>query len=217
MLLTGLGSTMNLGIRIKSLRKNKNWSQLQLAERTSISRARIAQIETNPSTEVKAETMRSLANALDVTIEQLSSRSLFKGGKDEGLEIRPISQKVPIITWEILKTYKQGQPMQGEKWLGSPVDVTDNAFALHVEGSAMTSTTGTSFPAESIIFVNPDKEHKNGDKVVALNKSTRSGVFRIYINEAGQEMLLAQNPQYPTLNMSDYVIIGVVVGCFHAI
>ena len=208
---------MNLGIRIKTLRKNKNWSQQVLADKTSISRARIAQIETNPTTEVKSETMRSLANALDVTIEQLSSRSLFKGGESDGLEIRPISQKIPIIHWNDLKTYKEGQLMTSNKWLGSPVDIPDNAFALSVKGNSMVSTSGTSFSPESVIFVNPNQTHKNGDKVVAIHKTTKHGVFRTYVDEAGSEMLLALNSQYPTLHITDYTIIGVVVGCFQAI
>lgn len=207
---------MNLGMHIKILRKAKGWSQLQLSKKTSISRARIAQIETNPTTKVKSETMFSLANAFNMSVDQLSSNALFKEGGVDGLEIRPVTKKVPVIKWNQINHSKE-QRMESDKWIGTPLEIADSAFALEVEGNAMTSSAGISFPNGSIIYINPAAEHKNGDKVVTAHKKSGVGVFRTYINEAGQKMLLAQNPQYPTLNMSDYVVIGVVVGCFQAI
>ena len=39
---------MNLGKRIKALRKDQGWTQSDLAKRTSLSRGRLAQIETDP-------------------------------------------------------------------------------------------------------------------------------------------------------------------------
>ena len=46
---------MNLGERVKKLRKDQGWSQQDFANRTSISRARVAQLETDPTAEVKAD------------------------------------------------------------------------------------------------------------------------------------------------------------------
>jgi SOS-response transcriptional repressor LexA len=213
-----VGKQMNLGTRIKTLRKAKGWSQLELSKRTSISRPRIAQIETNPGTEVKAETMRSLAKAFDLTVEQLSSVSLFdKGGNAHEVTIRPITTKLPVLTWDEIQVYLKGKDMQDKQWVGSPTNLSNNAFAMCVENSAMISNIGASFNQGSIIFIEPDINYKSGDKVVALCKSTNTGVFRTYIEEANQKMLIPSNSQYQTLNADDYLIIGVVVGSYQAV
>ena len=213
-----VGKQMNLGIRIKTLRKAKGWSQLELSKRTSISRPRIAQIETNPSTEVKSETMRSLAKAFDLTVEQLSSISLFdQGVKDNELTIRPITNKLPILIWDDIQEHLKGRDMQDKQWVGSPSNLSNNAFAMAIENTAMVSNIEVSFNKGSIIFIEPDINYKSGDKVVALCKSTNAGVFRTYIEEANQKMLIPSNSQYQTLNADDYIIIGVVVGSYQAV
>jgi transcriptional regulator with XRE-family HTH domain len=213
-----VGKQMNLGIRIKTLRKAKGWSQLELSKRTNISRPRIAQIETNPSTEVKSETMRSLAKAFDLTVEQLSSISLFdQGVKDNELTIRPITNKLPILIWDDIQKHLKGKDMQDKQWVGSPSNLSNNAFAMAVENTAMVSNIEVSFNIGSIIFIEPDINYKSGDKVVALCKTTNTGVFRTFIDEANQKMLIPSNSQYQTLNADDYLIIGVVVGSYQAV
>lgn len=54
---------MNLGKRIKSLRKEQGWTQKELSKRTSLSRGRLAQIETDPLAEVRGDSLVSLAKA----------------------------------------------------------------------------------------------------------------------------------------------------------
>lgn len=209
---------MNLGTRIKTLRKAKGWSQLELSKRTSISRPRIAQIETNPGTEVKSETMRSLAKAFDLTVEQLSSVSLFdKGVNNHEVTIRPLTTKLPILQWGEIKLYLKGRDMEDKQWVGSPTNLSNNAFAMCVENSAMVSNIEVSFNQGSIIFIEPDINYKSGDKVVALCKTTNTGVFRTFIEEANNRMLIPSNTQYQTLNADDYLIIGVVVGSYQAV
>ena len=59
---------MNLGERVKKLRKDQGWSQQDFANRTSISRARVAQLETDPTAEVKAAGLVSIAKAFGCSI-----------------------------------------------------------------------------------------------------------------------------------------------------
>lgn len=58
------------GLKIKELRKQKSYSQEQLANLASINKSYISQIE-NGKTEVSLEIMNKLANALEIEIDKL--------------------------------------------------------------------------------------------------------------------------------------------------
>ncbi|MEH6580160.1 MAG: S24 family peptidase [Amphritea sp.] len=52
---------MSIGENIKKLRKAREWSQVELAKRVGISRVRITQIESDPTTHVRGDTLLNLA------------------------------------------------------------------------------------------------------------------------------------------------------------
>jgi len=64
-------ANMSIGDNIRTLRKEKGWTQEELARRVNVSRGRIAQIEKDPATDVKADTLLSLAKALGCLPEHL--------------------------------------------------------------------------------------------------------------------------------------------------
>ena len=61
---------MDLGRKVKALRKGEGWSQLDLSKKTLLSRGRIAQLETNPVAEVKGDSLVSLAKAFGLSSSQ---------------------------------------------------------------------------------------------------------------------------------------------------
>jgi len=102
-------STKALGINMRRLRDRANISQDALAEKASLSRGTIAQIETFRAKATRYETIERLAKALGVTVRELTSMPQGEGPAD------------PYIK-EFLESplAKQLQLTDNEKrWLGS--------------------------------------------------------------------------------------------------
>lgn len=57
--------------KLKEIRKSKNISQQELAERSGVSRATIANIERGTQVELLLGTVAKLAKALDVSISEI--------------------------------------------------------------------------------------------------------------------------------------------------
>lgn len=206
---------MDLGKRVKGLRKDHGWSQLELSKRTSISRGRIAQLETNPVAEVKGESLVSLARAFGCTTEQLLSENAL-GSSMAGLKLQPITRKAPVIAWESLPELLGGNNViESTKWVGCPHDISENSFALEVQNDLMTSINGRSYPVGVLIFIDQDRNPKSGDRVIAIDRETSESVFREYVVDGGVKYLKPLNTAYPIQQCSQTThIIGVVVGSY---
>lgn len=74
-----------------------------------------------------------------------------------------------------------------------PVACSDQTFALRVEGDSM----APHFPQGMLIFVDPEVMPVSGKKVVALLTDTNQATFKQYIEDGGQKMLKAMNPNWP--------------------
>jgi len=208
---------MDLGKRVKALRKQKGWSQEELAKRTSMSRGRIGQLETNPLAEVKGANLVSLAAALGFSTEKLLSKEELL--LVAGVKTKPLTRKIPILLWASLSSINKGEKLMldSDRWIGCPDDIGENSFALEVENDLMTSNSGRSYPVGSFVFVDQDKPVKSGDRVLAVNLKTLDSVFREYVIEGSVSYLKPLNTQYSTKECDENTqIIGVVVGSYMA-
>jgi SOS-response transcriptional repressor LexA len=208
---------MDLGKRVKALRKAKGWSQEELASRTSMSRGRIGQLETNPLAEVKGANLVSLASALGFSTEKLLSKEELL--LIAGVKTKPLTRKIPILSWASLSSINKGEKLveESDRWLGCPSDIGENSFALEVENDLMTSNSGRSYPVGSFVFVDQDKPVRSGDRVIAVNRKTLDSVFREYVIEGSVSYLKPLNTQYSTKECDEHTeIIGVIVGSYLA-
>lgn len=71
----------SFGEKLKRLRKNRNYTQEQLAEMIDIDPRNLSRIEVGLSF-VKAETLEKILNALDITTEQLFSNDHIKSPEE---------------------------------------------------------------------------------------------------------------------------------------
>ena len=207
---------MDLGKKVKALRKGEGWSQLDLSKKTLLSRGRIAQLETNPVAEVKGDSLVSLAKAFGITTEQLMSNR--DPEKLVGIKLQPITRKAPIMSWDSLPHILTGSFMlESSEWVGCPHDISDNSFALEVVNDLMTSANGRSYTQGALIFVDRERQAKSGDRVIAINRVTLQSVFREYVVDGGVGYLKALNTAYPIIEMTnDHTVIGVIVGSYIA-
>ena len=68
---------VSLGNRIKEIRLSKNWTQAYLAERSEVEPSNISHIE-RAATKVSLPTLVNIANALEVTLDEIMVGSLIQ-------------------------------------------------------------------------------------------------------------------------------------------
>ena len=66
-----------IGNRIREYRKSKNWTQAKLAEKSNVEPSNISHIE-RAATKVSLPTLINIANALEVTLDDLVYSNLVK-------------------------------------------------------------------------------------------------------------------------------------------
>ena len=68
---------ISIGNRIKEIRNSKGWTQAKLAEKSGVEPSNISHIE-RAATKLSLPTMVNIANALDVTLDEIAYGSLVK-------------------------------------------------------------------------------------------------------------------------------------------
>ncbi|MBE6761323.1 MAG: helix-turn-helix transcriptional regulator [Ruminococcaceae bacterium] len=91
---------VSIGNRIKDIRKSKGWTQAKLAEKAKIEPSNISHIE-RAATKLSLPTMISIANALDVSLDELAYGSLKKNSH---ISIKMIDDILVDCTSEELKS-----------------------------------------------------------------------------------------------------------------
>jgi SOS-response transcriptional repressor LexA len=205
---------MDIGKRIKELRKAQRWTQAGLAKRTSLSRGRIAQLETDPLAKVGGNSLVSLAKAFGYSTEQLLSADEL--GLFAELKLQPVTRKVPLIGWKSLKSIVNNTfVLESSNWIGCPYDLSEKSFVLEVQDELMTSSHGRSYPTGALIFVDTEREPKVGERVIAIDTVTMSAVFREYVISGSAKYLKPLNDRYPIEDFQQSTsIIGVVAGSY---
>ena len=205
---------MDLGKKIKTLRKDWGWTQLDLSKRTSLSRGRIAQLESNPVAEVKGASLVSLANAFGYSPEQLLSKGELVLSAD--LKLQSVTKKVPLIGWESLTSIENKTfVLESRNWIGCPYDLSEKSFVLEVQDELMTSMHGRSYPKGALIFVDTERKPKANDRIIVINQVTLSAVFREYVISGSAKYLKPLNDRYPIEDFQQSTsIVGVVTGSY---
>lgn len=194
------------------------------ARDVGVSQPTLHRLLTSTQARPSASTLQKLANFFNVTVDALISSDLTQGfAAPVAKNIRPgpdITGLVPLLTsvqagkWcDVDRAY---QREDAEEWFPCPVKHGPRTFCLVVEGESMKNTgSKPSYEPGDIIFVDPDKEVKPGDRVVASTDGQAAATFKQYLEEDGRKMLKALNPEwkprYSTLT-DGTIICGVVIG-----
>ena len=128
--------------------------------------------------------------------------------------------KVPLISWVQAGAWCEAicnfEPYDSDAWISCPVPISQSGYALKVLGDSMTNPgPGRSYPTGCIIFVDPETQANNGDRVVARVPRTNEVTFKVLDSDAGRVYLRPINPQYPIIDITEETqICGKVVGSF---
>jgi SOS-response transcriptional repressor LexA len=122
----------------------------------------------------------------------------------------PVISNVQAGVWtEAVESYL---PSSSDEWYETTERTSEKCFWLRVQGDSMTSPSGISFPEETLILVDTEKDYQNSSFVVAKLIDVNEATFKKLVIDAGQKYLKPLNTAYPTLPINgNCKIIGVVV------
>lgn len=86
------------------------------------------------------------------------------------------------------------------------------SFAVVLENDSMEAPSGLSFPAGTVIVLDPNRQPRNGDFVLVCDTSTSTMLRRLVVDGA-KRYLTPLNPRYPVLEWQEsFIIAGTACG-----
>jgi SOS-response transcriptional repressor LexA len=127
-------------------------------------------------------------------------------------------RRVPVLSWVQAGHFTETKPSEiiseAERWVETSLRVSENSFALDVQGDSMTNPNGLpTIPQGATVIVDPDAEPINGKIVVARLDGTNEATVKKLVIDGHQKFLVPLNPRYPNIPINgNCIIIGVVKG-----
>jgi SOS-response transcriptional repressor LexA len=192
------------GETIKRLRREKGWTQTDLADKSGISQGSISRIEKDIQTNLTEEVKNKLLNVFKID--------------DEGFIPPPIrhNKPIPVISWvhagafvEAIDSWPVGVSGEDDPVL-SNVKTSDRAFGLRIEGDSMLPR----FMPGDIVIVDPAVRCNNGSPCVVWVNGEVS--LKLFYDEETEIRLVPMNNRYqiiviPKDSRIDFRVIGKVV------
>jgi len=215
------------GQRLKQARKYAKLSQDALAKRVGISQGTMSELERYYSSSSYTVQIAKECGVSAVWLatgegEMIPSQSekndaipKLEDGAVGAYHLQNVTsaaprRSVPLISWvnagafaEVEDMYEPGQ---ADDWVEAyDSQPSKNAFALRVEGDSMTSPYPgeRSFPAGTVLIVDPNRSANAGDYVIARDTKTGSATFKKLAHDAGRWYLRPLNPAYPAVEIDD--------------
>jgi SOS-response transcriptional repressor LexA len=191
---------------IKAGRKRLGLSEQQFADAVGVSRGAVQQWERAGGTAPRRSNQPQVAQVLGISVPELMGGAPNVGGR---LALRaevPLVSEVEAGNYTVIDNFK---PKGRYDQVAVSVEVKRHTYALRVHGDSMVSETGDSFPAGSIIVVEPELAPRAGDYVIALNTSNET-IFKQLVKDAGDFYLRPLNARYPIKPLGSAKVIGVV-------
>lgn len=192
-----LNSMAKIYENIKNLRKNKGWSQTELAKRAGYTdRTSIAKIE-NGSVDLPQSRIAKFAEVFGVTESELM-------GLDKVNENLTIKNLIPFEVKEIpiLGKIACGEPIFADEERGryTLVSGVNADFALEAQGDSM---IGDRIYNGDVVFCRNQPTVDNGEIAVVIIKDEATLKHFFYYPDRGLVILKASNPAYEDLIYMD--------------
>jgi SOS-response transcriptional repressor LexA len=163
----------------------------------------------NARNALNIEAALAFSKALQVDVEDFSPRlasSLPASALPENTYTLPLLTAETALDWErSIKSTAKSVP-------GTTVAHSNRAFAMVVDGDAMTRPDGQrdySFPHGMLIYIDPNQPANAGDFVLARTDSPRAKFRKLLFDEGRQTLVpLHQNRALYPVTTGDFQIIG---------
>jgi transcriptional regulator with XRE-family HTH domain len=169
----------NLGKRLKYYREQIGLSQIDLSEKSGISQASIARIESGKQKNLKRETMQRLADGLGISLTQLMEPLTVVGEEEAAYGS---ARAVPVIDIKDIDVMKgHGASARKAETFERSLSPDRNAFYLKVTAGL---TVRPVIEEGDLILIEPAAEIKEGDMVLFLSaeKKCIGRIFYPYDN-----------------------------------
>ncbi len=211
---------MNIGPTIKKLRRQRGWSQMELAEQIGTDSGNISRMERGQN--FRLDFMMSIAKAFNLRPSEFLN---LAEDLEQLIEVSStpmrVTHQIPLLQWDVaysLATQKKAIPIETiSDWISCPGTVGRDTIALRVEGNSMVATHAgkKSYPSGSIIFVDPDKEYGSGATVIAALPEPGILTFKEYIEDSGRIFLRSIDSQIPTMELPEGAeVFGAIAGTY---
>jgi len=209
--------------RLKSLRREKGWSQQRLADELDLSKSSVNMYERGER-EPGFETMEAIADLFNVDMNYLYGRTDIKIADPivlapkkppipPGFEPMPKMKKIPLIG-----SIACGEPITAEQNIEKMVDVPENIrcdFSLTCHGDSMVDA---GIHDKDVVYIRIQPEVENGE-IAAVRIDGEATLKRVYYNP-GTLTLMPANPAYAPMiytgpQLEEVHIEGKAVGWTH--
>ncbi|EHT9203815.1 helix-turn-helix domain-containing protein [Salmonella enterica] len=183
--------------RVSMARQSRGMTQAQLSKLAGVVQRQIAAYEGGEA-KPRLRVLQALANALGTTAEWLA---LGEGQGPGTKNVMPdvLVKQIPILKLDEVMHYLNTGEHSSSRFHPAIYNVGDSAFALTIEGEAMTTSSGISFPRGSVVTFSPLVKAKSKDYVIAsLDKEQILSFKQVYIGEI-ETNLASLNPMYPNI------------------
>ena len=169
----------NLGKRLKYYREQIGLSQIDLSEKSGISQASIARIESGKQKNLKRETMKRLADGLGISLTQLMEPLMVVSEEEAAYGL---ARAVPVINIKDIDVMKGPAASSRKAETFEPSLSSDkNAFYLKVTADL---TVRPVIEEGDMILIEPAAKIREGDMVLFLSaeKKCLGRIFYPYDN-----------------------------------
>jgi len=194
---------------LRLLIEKEGISEATLAREINLPRNTINRIVAGKTTDPRLSTLEGIANYFSITIDQLYGKSPLVEKHTGAVKN---TQPIPIITLEQAEKWediiKNIEFCDHHKW--ATLDQVDHSakFAVSITGSGM----WPQFPEGCTILVDPFREIKNKDFVLASIFKKGIVIFRQLLMDGDSTLLSPVNKSFQTIHLeSDDKIIGVAI------
>ena len=181
---------MDIGIRVKNLRKKRNLTQAELAELSGIAQQSLQKIESGKIK--KPKSIEIMAKALDTTPEYLQ---FGVGEMDNATVVAPANNYLPLISMVQAGDWAEIQETSTAEasLYPCPVKCSKDSFVVRVEGQSMMKA----FYPGDLLYVDPQSQAINGSFVIARLEDENQATFKQLIIDGNKKYLKALNPDWP--------------------
>lgn len=200
-----------VGQRIKALRRVTKTSQKELGKFCGVSDVAVGYWEKDINVP-GGEALAKLAKYFNTSIDYILYGTEFEDRLITNM------RKVPVLSWVQAGYFTESKPSdifsEADRWIETALRISENAFALDVQGDSMTNPNGLpTIPQGATVIVDPDAEPMNGRIVVARLDGTDEATVKKLVIDGPQKFLVPLNPRYPNIPINgNCIIIGVVKG-----
>lgn len=194
----------DLSTNLRKLMMDRHLTSSRLGEETGVGQPVIHRIAAAKSQNPKIKTLKPIADYFNVSISQLI-------GAEPLYNQKMCHTEVPLLSWDNIQYYHGERSVlpDDNEWISTDRSVSEKAFALIVEDSAMSPR----FPEGAVIIIDPLKPAENRDFVVMKLKQQKRATFKQYLIDGDDIYLKPLNGDFETLRIAatDYECLGVMI------